>query len=47
LEDDDEAHLPKLEQWVELMKDDPYVAFMGAGILLVVLLIVALFVLHG
>ena len=48
LEDEgDDLHLSQLEQWVELMKDDPYVAFMGAGILLVVLLIVALFVLHG
>ena len=46
-DENDDIQLSKLEQWVELMKDDPYVAFMGAGILLVVLLIVALFVLHG
>ena len=29
------------------MKEDPYVAFMGAGILLILLLLLALFVLNG
>jgi hypothetical protein len=35
----------KLERLVEIMREDPYVAFMGAGIVLILLLLVTLFVL--
>jgi hypothetical protein len=35
----------KLERLVEIMREDPYVAFMGAGIVLILLLLLTLFVL--
>ena len=35
----------KLERLVEIMREDPYVAFMGAGIVLILLLLITLFVL--
>jgi len=39
--------ISRIEQLVELMKEDPYVAFMGAGILLIIFLLISLFVLGG
>gem|GEM_PF-1367413 len=40
-EDSDEEN--KLERILEIMKEDPYVAFMGAGIVLIVVLLIILF----
>ncbi len=47
--DPEDPPLPisRVEQLVELMKEDPYVAFMGAGILLIIFLLISLFVLGG
>jgi serine/threonine protein kinase len=43
--EDDSAYDNKLERMIEIMKEDPYVAFMGAGIVLIVVLLITLFTL--
>jgi serine/threonine protein kinase len=43
--DDDDASESKIERVIEIMKEDPYVAFMGAGIVLIVVLLITLFTL--
>ncbi len=41
--EDDNAFNGKIERIIEIMKEDPYVAFMGAGIVLIVVLLITLF----
>lgn len=45
LEDSEPEEPNRLERLVEIMREDPYVAFMGAGIVLILLLLITVFVL--
>ncbi|MEC7241522.1 MAG: hypothetical protein VXW32_09805 [Myxococcota bacterium] len=45
LEDSSPEEPNRIERLVEIMREDPYVAFMGAGIVLILLLLITVFVL--